>query len=100
MRKPLQRGRGWRIWVAVLAIALVGATSAAAIWHEEHAGDTDCAVCQLRHQPAATLPGSFQFEPGDTSEAPGSAAPRRSDCLRPHPASPRPRTARLASVSL
>ena len=70
MRKPLQRGRGWRIWVAVLAIALVGATSAAAIWHEEHAGDTDCAVCQLRHQPAATLPGSFQFEPGDTSEPP------------------------------
>ena len=45
MREPLQRGRGWRVWVAVLAIALVGATSAAAVWHEEHAGDTDCAVC-------------------------------------------------------
>ncbi len=70
MRKPLQRGRGWRIWVAVLAIALVGAASAADAWHEEHAGDTDCAVCQLRHQPAETLPGSFQFEPADIPEPP------------------------------
>ena len=68
MRKPPQRGRGWRIRIALLAIALVGATSAAAVWHEEHAGDADCAVCQLRHQPADTLPGSFQFEPADIPE--------------------------------
>ncbi|MCE2515617.1 MAG: hypothetical protein J4F37_11500 [Acidobacteria bacterium] len=64
----LQRRRGWRIWIAVLAIALVGATSAAAVWHEEHAGDQDCAVCQLRHEPAAALFGSYQFEPAHTSE--------------------------------
>ena len=64
----LKRGRGWRIWIAVLAIALVGATSAAAVWHEEHAGDQDCAVCQLRHEPAAASSGSYQFEPAQTSE--------------------------------
>ena len=64
----LQRGRGWRVWVAVLAIALVGATSVAAAGHEEHAGDQDCAVCQLRHQPAATSLGSIRIEPADTSE--------------------------------
>ena len=75
MRKPPQRGRGWRIWIAALAIALVGATSAAAVWHEEHAGDTDCAVCQLRHQDAVTLPGSFQFEPAAIAE-PRARTPR------------------------
>ena len=64
----LLRGRGWRIWIAVLAIALVGATSAAAVWHEEHAGDQDCAVCQLRQEPVAATLGSFQFEPTDRSE--------------------------------
>ena len=75
MRKPPQRGRGWRIWIALLAIALVGATSAATVWHEEHAGDSDCAVCQLRHQAAVTLPGSFQFEPAAVSE-PRARTPR------------------------
>ena len=75
MRMPLQRGRGWRVWIAILAMALVGATSAAAVWHEEHAGDADCAVCQLRHQSAITLPGSFQLEPADTS-APRARTPR------------------------
>ena len=64
----LQRRRGWRIWIAVLAIALVGATSAAAVWHEEHAGDQDCAVCQLRHEPAAVSFGSYEFEPAHTTE--------------------------------
>ena len=64
----LLRGRAWRVGIAVLAIALVGATSAAAVWHEEHAGDQDCAVCQLRHEPAATSFGAFRFEPADTSE--------------------------------
>ncbi len=83
MRKPQQRGRGWRIWIALLAIALVGATSAADAWHEEHAGDTDCAVCQLRHQPAATLPGSVQFEPADIAEPP-ARAPRTGEAASGH----------------
>ena len=83
MRMPLQRGRGWRIWIAVLAIALVGATSAADAWHEEHAGDTDCAVCQLRHQPADTLPGSVQFEPADVAEPP-ARAPRTGEVAAGH----------------
>ena len=100
MQKPPQRGRGWRVWIAVLAIALVGATSAADAWHEEHAGDTDCAVCQLRHQPADTLPGSIQFEPADIAEPPARAPPHRRGRLRPRPPAPRPRTARVASVSL
>lgn len=64
----MQRGRGWSTGIVILAIALVGATSAAAVWHEDHAGDQDCAVCQLRHEPAATSLGSYQFEPADTSE--------------------------------
>ena len=64
----LRRGRGWRIRIAALALALVAATSVAAVWHEAHAGDQECAVCQLRHQPAATSPGSLQIEPATTSE--------------------------------
>ena len=63
----LPRGRGWRMGIAVLAVVLVGATSGAAVWHEEHAGDQDC-VCPLRHEPAATSFGAFHFEPADTSE--------------------------------
>ena len=54
--------------IAALAIALVGATSGTAVWHEEHAGDQDCAVCQLRHQPAADLTVSIQIVPVDTPE--------------------------------
>lgn len=61
-------GPDWRILVAALAIALVGATSGAAVWHEEHAGDQDCAVCQLRHQPAVALPVSIQIGSMDTPE--------------------------------
>lgn len=64
----LQRGRVWRVSIAALAIALVGATAAAAAWHEEHVGDQDCTVCQLRHEPAVVSFGSYQFEPADTSE--------------------------------
>lgn len=63
-----RRGPDWRILVAALAIALVGATSGAVVWHEEHAGDQDCAVCQLRHQPAADLPVSIQTGSMDTLE--------------------------------
>ena len=54
------RGPGWRAWTFVLALVLAGATIAAAICHEEHAADQDCAVCQFRHQPAAALSGSLQ----------------------------------------
>ena len=54
-----RRGHGWRAWIAVLALVLVGATSAAAVWHEEHTADQDCAICQVRHQPAAELSGSL-----------------------------------------
>lgn len=63
-----RRGPGWRAWIAVLAIALAGATSAAAVWHEEHAGDQECAVCQLRHQPAAELSGFVRVAPAEAPE--------------------------------
>ena len=69
MHTGLVRGSpGWRTSIAVLAIALVGAASAAAVWHEEHAADQDCAICQLRHQPAATLSGSLQIGLADAPE--------------------------------
>ena len=64
----VRRGSGWRAWIAVLALVLAGATLAAAIWHEEHAADQDCAVCQLRHLPAAELPGSVQIGFADLPE--------------------------------
>ena len=57
----LGRRRGWRAWIVVLAMALAGATAAAAICHQEHAADQDCAVCQFRHQPAAEPSGSLQI---------------------------------------
>ena len=65
---PARRSLGWRNWIAVLAIALVGATSTAAVWHEEHAGDQECAVCQLRHQPAAELSGFVRIGPVEAPE--------------------------------
>ena len=69
MHKGLaRRSPGWRAWIAVLAIALVGAASTAAVWHEEHAADQDCAVCQLRHQPAAELSVSLHVGPVDAPE--------------------------------
>ena len=67
-----RRSPGWRTWIAVPAIVLVGAAFAAAVWHEEHAADQDCALCQLRHQPAAELSGSPQLGPADL---PGPVAP-------------------------
>ena len=63
-----RRGPGWRAWIAVLAIALVGAASTAAAWHEEQIGDQDCqdcVVCQLRHQAADETSGSLPVEPVD-----------------------------------
>ena len=63
-----RRGPGWRAWIVVLAIALVGAASTAAVWHEEHAADQDCAVCQLRHQPAAEPSAAVQIGLADAPE--------------------------------
>lgn len=59
---------GLRASIATLAIALVAATSAAAVWHEEHAGEQDCTVCQLRHQPAAEPSASVQIGFADAME--------------------------------
>ena len=62
------RSSGWRAWSVFLALVLAGATAAAAVCHEEHAADQDCAVCQLRHQPAAELSGSPQIGFADVPE--------------------------------
>ena len=58
---------GWRVWIAVLALAVAGATIAAAICHEEHAAGHDCVTCQLRDQPASELSGSLQIGFWDVS---------------------------------
>ena len=63
-----RRSPGWRVWIAALAIALVGAASAATAWHGDHAGDQDCAVCQLRHQPVAELSGDLEIGRADVAE--------------------------------
>ena len=65
---PARRGPGWCAWIAVLELALVGAASAAAAWHEEQAGDQDCpgcVGCQLQHQAADETFGSLPVEPAD-----------------------------------
>lgn len=63
-----RRSPGWRAWIAVLAIALAGAASAATVWHGDHAGDQDCAVCQIRHQPVAELSVNLDVGPADAAE--------------------------------
>lgn len=63
-----RRSPGWRVCIAALTIALVGAASAATAWHGDHAGDQDCAVCQLRHQPVAELSGDLEIGPADAAE--------------------------------
>ena len=60
-------GRGWRAWIVVLAMVMAGAGAAEVFCHEEHAADQQCAVCQLRHQPAAELSGSLQVEFADVA---------------------------------
>ncbi len=67
-----RRGSGWRAWIVVLALALAGATVAAAICHEEHAADQDCAACLFRHQPAAEPSG---FLPIGSSDVPALLEP-------------------------
>jgi len=60
-------GSGWRVWIAVLALAAAGAAITAAICYEEHAAAHDCVACQLRHQPAAELSGSLEIGFSDVS---------------------------------
>ena len=62
-----RRGSGWRAWIVVLAMAVAGAAAAEVLCHEEHAADQHCAVCQLRHQPAAELSGSLQIRFADVA---------------------------------
>ena len=63
-----RRSPGWRAWIVVLAIALAVAASAETVRHGDHAGDQDCAVCQLRHQPAAELSDTIEIGPADAAE--------------------------------
>ena len=63
-----RRSPGWHVRIAVLAVALVGVVSAATAWHRDHAGDQDCAVCQLRHQPVAELSGDLEIGAADVAE--------------------------------
>lgn len=63
-----RRSPGWRVCIAALAIALVGAASAATAWHGDHAGGQDCAVCQLRQQPVAELSGDLDIGPAADAE--------------------------------
>ena len=53
------RSLDWSAWIVVLVMAVAGAAAAEVFCHEEHAADQHCAVCQLRHQPAAELSGSL-----------------------------------------
>ena len=67
-RGSVPRGSGWRAWIVVLAMAVAGAAAAEVLCHEEHAADQHCAVCQLRHQPAAELSASLQIGFADVAE--------------------------------
>lgn len=77
----VRRGYGWRAWIFVLAMLLAGATVAEAVCHEEHEVDQDCAVCQLRHQPAAEPSASVEAgyadiaQPGESVDDSGWTAP-------------------------
>ena len=55
----------WRAWIVVLAIALIGVTSASAVWHGSHDAGEDCAVCQLRQDTAADLVAAPRSAPAD-----------------------------------
>ena len=58
---PARLGSGWCAWIVVLALAIAGAAVAADTCHEEHAVGHDCVACELRHGPAAELPGSLEI---------------------------------------
>ena len=63
-----RRGPGWRSWIVVLAIALIGVAPVSTVGHESHDADQDCAVCQLRHHTVADLIGVPQVRPADVLE--------------------------------
>ena len=69
-----RRGSGRRAGIVVLAMAVAGAAAAEVFCHEEHAADQPCAVCLLRHQPAAEPSGSLQIGFADVAEALEQAA--------------------------
>ena len=77
----VRRGYGWRAWIFVLALLLAGVTVAEAVCHEEHEVDQDCAVCQLRHQPAAEPSASVHIgyadaaQPGEPTDDGGLTTP-------------------------
>ena len=73
-RGLVRRGSGRRAWIVVLAMAVAGAAAAEVFCHEEHAADQHCAVCLLRHQPAAEPSGSLQIGFADVAEALEQAA--------------------------
>ena len=62
-----RRSRCWRAWSVVLVMALAAAVGAELFCYEGHAADQHCAVCQLRHQPAAKLAGWLQIESADVA---------------------------------
>ena len=80
------RGYGWRAWIFVLAMLLAGVTVAEAVCHEEHEVDQDCAVCQLRHQPAPEPSASVHIgyadvaRPGESADGGGLTAPGHLRC--------------------
>ena len=63
-----RRSLDGRAWIVVLVMAVAGAAAAEVFCHEEHAAELHCAVCQLRHQPAAELSNSLQIEFADVAE--------------------------------
>ena len=63
-----RRSLAWSAWIVVLMMAVAGGAAAEVFCHEEHAADQHCAVCQLRHQPAAELSGSLQIGFAEVTE--------------------------------
>ena len=68
---------GWRTWIVILVVALIGATSVSTVWHGSHEADQDCAVCSLRHHAVTDLVGALSAGPADTAEFAVPAAPVR-----------------------
>ena len=64
-----RRGRAWHTAIVILAIALLGVASTAGFSHVSHGADQDCAVCQLRHQPANTLIETPLVGPADWTQS-------------------------------
>jgi len=56
MAGPRQPNRvKWQSWAAVLTVVIAGTASVTIVWHDGHAVDGDCIICQTRHQPVAFL---------------------------------------------